>query len=60
MGDFSSESNGDIHLRPISEHRINMKRAMLALPELDDKPHDLVKYLFSREEQEWLRKNLST
>lgn len=54
------DGEGEIRLRPIKEHRINMKRAMKALPELDPNPHDLVKMLFNEDEREWLRKNLRT
>jgi hypothetical protein len=60
MADFNSDGNWEIKLRPIEEHRINMKRTMKALPELDPNPHDLVKMLFSEDEREWLRKNLRT
>ena len=59
MGDLYTDQD-TLKLSPRDEHRIKSKRALKNLVHLDDKPHDLVEMLFSKEEQEWLRQNLRT
>lgn len=57
MTDFDS-INEEISLTPQEEYYPKMKKAMLALPELDDTPHDLVEMLFSEDQMKWLKDNI--
>lgn len=59
MGDLY-EGEDTLSLMNQKQYRPVMKKAMLALPELDSEPNDIVEMLFSKDQQLWLKKNLRT